>query len=282
MTAALGEPGIRSRASRLGVDKRPVRDRRVDVCGVGIDALTKRDVIAIIEARLDEPTGLSISVVNVAKLVAMRNDRLLRESVLSGDLILADGMPLVWLARVLRRPLPERVAGIDLMFELLRLADRRGLRVFFLGAKPDVLQQTVAVARQEYPGLVLAGSHHGYFADADGDNIAGLIRRSRPDILLVAMSSPKKELFLSRYGPGLAAGVCHGVGGSFDVMAGVTRRAPRWMQSIGMEWFYRLLQEPRRMWRRYLTTNLLFFFMAAREILCARVKAGNGNESGAA
>ena len=248
---------------------------KVHLCGVALDALSMAQVLGRVEHAVQSRVPLAISVVNVAKLVNMRRDPLLRESVESGDLVLADGMPLVWLSRLTGRPLPERVAGIDLMFELFKLADRHGFRVYLLGARLDTLQRVVELVRREYPGLVIAGWQDGYFDDDAQERVAQAIRAAGPDILLVAMSSPKKELFMRRWAPYMAVPVVHGVGGSFDVMAGVTRRAPRWMQRSGLEWLYRVFQEPGRMWKRYLVTNACFIGLALREILFRRSHSGN-------
>jgi N-acetylglucosaminyldiphosphoundecaprenol N-acetyl-beta-D-mannosaminyltransferase len=226
---------------------------------------------------------MSISMVNVAKVMTMQKDPLLRDSVESGDLILADGMPLVWLSRLTPNPLPERVTGIDLMFQLFSLADQQGLRVFLLGAKAETLERVIEIARERYPRMVIAGFRDGFFTDQEQEAVACSVRDARPDILLVAMSSPKKELFMRQWGEYMNVPICHGVGGSFDVMAGVTKRAPAWMQRCGLEWSYRLAQEPRRMWKRYLTTNLAFLRQAPRCALCRRDRsdcdlrwAGNG------
>ena len=241
--------------------------RRVRLLGVDVDALSMDEVVGIAERHARERRRLMISVVNVAKLVNLQRDSLLRESVVTGELVLADGMPLVCLSRLKRDPLPERVAGIDLMFELFRLADRGGLRVYLLGAEASTLERVVEIVRRDYPGLIVAGFRDGFFKDADAEAVATSVRDARPDILLVAMSSPKKEVFMRRFGDRMDATICHGVGGSFDVLAGNTRRAPRWMQRTGLEWFYRCLQEPRRMWRRYLVTNSKFVVLALRDIL---------------
>ncbi len=224
------------------------------------------EVMVHIKHALDTGKSMAISVVNVAKVVNMRRDALLRESVESGDLILADGAPIVWLSKFKKKSLPERVAGIDLMFELFTLADTHNLRVFFLGAKPETLDKVVQIAREQYPQMVIAGHRDGYFSDDQAGDVAHEIRDARADILLVAMSSPKKELFMKQWSDEMNIPICHGVGGSFDVMAGVARRAPRWMQRTGLEWFYRFLQEPRRMWKRYLITNSIFMVMAIKEI----------------
>ncbi len=262
----------------------------VCVCGVMFDRVSMPQVLQRVEQAIASRMPLAISVVNVAKAVHMRTDPLLRESVTSGDLVLADGMPLVWLSKLRpgSRPLPERVAGIDLMFQLFALADRRALRVYLLGARPETLQRVVEIARDRYARMVIAGHRDGYFADEQQEAIACNIRDARPDILLVAMSSPKKELFMKRWGSTMAVPVVHGVGGSFDVMAGVTRRAPGWMQRCGLEWFYRLAQEPGRMWKRYLATNAAFLRRAPACTWCGRAVpehgkcpwAGNGNGNG--
>ncbi len=243
------------------------RPPRVLLCGFPLDPLSMQQTIARVADRFDRGVATSISVMNVAKLVNMRSDALLRESVLTGDPILADGAPLVWLSRLKRTPLPERVAGIDLMRELLRFADERRARVYFLGATASVVQQVIAATRADFPRLIVAGSRDGYFSNDEQPKVAAEIRASRPDILLVAMSSPKKEIFLKQWATTMAVPICHGVGGSFDVVAGVTRRAPLWMQRIGLEWFFRVLQEPRRMWKRYLVTNTRFLVLAARDLL---------------
>lgn len=228
--------------------------------------MTMSDVIAHIKHSLNTSESVAISVINVAKIVNMRRDTLLRESVESCDLILADGAPIVWLSRFKKQSLPERVAGIDLMFELFTLANTHQFRIFFLGAKPQILEKVTQIASQQYPQMVIAGQRDGYFSEEQASDVAREIRDSCADILLVAMSSPKKELFMKRWSDEMNVPIRHGVGGSFDVMAGAARRAPRWMQRIGLEWFYRFLQEPRRMWKRYLVTNSIFIVMAVREI----------------
>jgi N-acetylglucosaminyldiphosphoundecaprenol N-acetyl-beta-D-mannosaminyltransferase len=208
---------------------------------------------------------LTVGVVNSAKLVKMRDDAWLRDSVLGSDLIVADGLPVVWASRILGEPLPERVTGIDLFEKLLELANREGFSVYFLGAAQEVLDEMVRRIGERYSSLRCAGSRNGYFDDDETDAVIDEIRVAAPDMLFVGISTPKKERFLKRCGEKLSVPVCHGVGGSFDVMAGLTRRAPVFWQKAGLEWFYRLLQEPRRMWRRYLVTNSAFVALLVRE-----------------
>jgi N-acetylglucosaminyldiphosphoundecaprenol N-acetyl-beta-D-mannosaminyltransferase len=137
--------------------------------------------------------------------------------------------------------------------------------VYFLGASQDVLDEMLRRIKERYPSLRRAGSRNGYFEEAESETVVSDIRKAHPDLLFVGTSTPKKEIFLQKWGDSLDVPVCHGVGGSFDVMAGLTRRAPLFMQNMGLEWFYRFIQEPRRMWKRYLTTNSVLLFMLARE-----------------
>jgi N-acetylglucosaminyldiphosphoundecaprenol N-acetyl-beta-D-mannosaminyltransferase len=237
---------------------------RRDLFGVAVDALTMAQAVERCQAAVEQGDHLSIGVVNAAKIVTMQRDRQLREAVAGCGMVLADGQSVVWASRMLRAPLPERVAGVDLFFKLLAEASQRGHRAFFLGARPDVLATMLDEVARRFPGLKIAGARDGYFQPEDEPQVAEEIERSGADLLFVGMSSPRKELFLSRWGPATQARVVHGVGGSFDVLAGVTKRAPVRWQRIGLEWLYRLLQEPRRLGPRYLKTNLAFMALAAR------------------
>ena len=162
---------------------------------------------------------------------------------------------------------PERVTGIDLFSDLLAAAAQHGLGVYFLGAQPDVLQRLEKAVTARFPGLRVVGRRDGYFEDADAPVVAQDIQDSGADMLFLGMVSPKKEVFLATWGDRLGVPVQHGVGGSFDIFAGVTKRAPLLWQRFGMEWAFRLVQEPRRMWRRYLFTNLAFLRLLAREMV---------------
>ena len=239
-----------------------------NVLGVPIHAIRMSAALDLCERAIEAESSLVIGVVNAAKLVKMRSDTLLQDSVLSSQLILADGMSVVWASRLLGEGLPERVTGIDLFEGLLARACARGHSVFFLGATQEVLDTMIEKLRAEHPELRVAGSRSGYFDDdSESDEVAGEIRASGADMLFVGITSPKKEIFLARYRGQLGVHVCHGVGGSFDVLAGKTERAPEAWQRFGVEWLYRLLQEPRRMWRRYLVTNTVFVALIAKEWL---------------
>jgi N-acetylglucosaminyldiphosphoundecaprenol N-acetyl-beta-D-mannosaminyltransferase len=181
-------------------------------------------------------------------------------------------MAVVWASRLLGQPLRERAAGIDLFERLLELANREGFSVFFLGASQEVLEDLLVKARQRHPALRIAGSRNGYFSDEQAEDVAREISAAHPDILFVGISTPKKEIFLEAWGAKIDVLVCHGVGGSFDVFAGKTRRAPLLWQRLGLEWLFRVVQEPRRMWKRYLVTNTLFISMVFREWCRTRLR----------
>jgi len=253
---------------------------RRDVLGIAVDALTMAQAVARCTDAVEHGRYLSVGMVNAAKMVAMHRDEQLRQAVAGCSMVLADGQSVVWASRLLGAPLPERVAGIDLFHELLREAAGRGHRAYFLGARPEVLSRMLAQASRRYPSLVIAGAQDGYFPAADAPAVTATIRRLNPDLLFLGMSSPKKELFLSQWGASTGANVIHGVGGSFDILAGITRRAPACFQSLGLEWLYRTWQEPARLGRRYLTTNAAFMALVARELTGrAGRNAGRGSSS---
>ena len=237
------------------------------VMGVPVHAITMSKVIDIVENAISCREQLQIGVVNAAKVLNMKKDALLRADVLGSDLILADGMSVVWASRLLRQSLPERVPGIDLMHEILRRGEQRGWRIFCLGATDEVLRRVKEKISEQYPGVKVVGTRNGYFQEAEEVEVAREISESRPDVIFIAITSPKKERFLGRWSKQLGVPVTHGVGGSFDVMAGKVKRAPILWQRFGCEWAYRLKQEPRRLWKRYLTTNTEFCLLLAKEML---------------
>lgn len=269
-------PAQHTPAAPVGADQRPpVRlPGTARVLGVPVHVMTMDAVLDACERSVRDSARLSIGVVNAAKLVNMRRDEWLRRAVLGADLILADGQSVVWASRLLHQPLPERVAGIDLFQALLERAERHGYSVYFLGATDEVLDTMVDRLRVRHPRLRISGRCNGYFPMSQATRVAEDIRAARPDLLFVGMTSPRKELFLEQWGGFIGAHVCHGVGGSFDVLAGVTRRAPRLWRRLGLEWLYRVKQEPRRLWRRYLTTNVAFVALLTKDLLAARRLAG--------
>jgi N-acetylglucosaminyldiphosphoundecaprenol N-acetyl-beta-D-mannosaminyltransferase len=252
--------------SNISLSKLDVLDEFVNIFGIKVHALTALQALDNIDSAIKNRRSLHIGMLNAAKIVNMKRNPALGEDVRSSNMILADGSSVVMASRILRKALPERVAGIDLMHGILARGNKEGYRVFCLGATSEILAKTEAVIALQYPGVVIAGTQHGYFGDSDEEAIAQKIADSNADVIFVAITSPKKEQFMARWNKVMRIPVVHGVGGSFDVLAGKVQRAPLIWQKSGMEWLYRVKQEPKRLWKRYLVTNTLFFAMLAKEI----------------
>lgn len=273
-TAAASTPGASTGQSVGGQQSPAVADlprARARVLGCEIDRIDMGEAIAVCEAAIESRGSAQHIAVNVAKLMAMREDQNLRVSVSQCELVTADGQPLVWASRLLGDPLPSRVTGIDLMEALLARAAAKGYTVYILGATHDVLERAVARMRRDFPELQLAGYRDGYYDDAEEAVVAESIAAARPDILFVAMSSPRKEYFIGRYRQRMGVPLMMGVGGAIDVFAGIRRRAPALLQRLGLEWLFRLAQEPRRLLRRYLTTNTGFIVLLSSELMRGRL-----------
>jgi N-acetylglucosaminyldiphosphoundecaprenol N-acetyl-beta-D-mannosaminyltransferase len=258
-----------SRAAPAGIAASGPPSRAI-VLGCQIDRLSMPQTLARCEELIARRDFAQHVAINAAKLVAMQRDPELRRIVEACELVSADGQSVVWASRLLGDPLPERVAGIDLMFELFALAERRGFRVFILGARANVLDRACTKVLARHPRLELVGARDGYFAEHEEAEVAEEVRTARPDILFVAMSSPRKEYWLGRYARKIDVPFVMGVGGAIDVVAGITRRAPAPFQRFGLEWAYRLAQEPRRLWRRYALTNVQFALLLAEAMLRRR------------
>ena len=249
--------------------------KTIRLFGVDMHAWNMEQTVGEIEERLGSETLTQHVVVNVAKIVSMQTDSELRDAVAGCDIVSIDGAGIVFGGRLLGYSIPERVAGIDLFHELLAHAEDSGRSAYFLGARPDVLEAAVRNIQSRHPGLRIAGYHHGYFWD-DEAVVVDIIRKSDADLLFVGISSPMKERFIARWSEQLGVKFAMGVGGTFDVEAGKVRRAPEWMQKLGLEWLYRVIQEPRRMFMRYLTTNSAFAWMLLKEL--ARRVIGRGRQ----
>lgn len=238
---------------------------KVELFGLQVDNLSMEETLARIDGFIASRRVHHHVVINVDKIVKAHRDPQLREIINACDLVNVDGQPVLWAARMLGKPLKERVAGIDLMQQLIKHAAAKGHRLYFLGAKEDVASKVVETVRAYHPKAIVAGWRNGYWNESEETDVAEAIAAARPDILFVAISSPKKEVFLARWKTKIQAPFVMGVGGSFDVVAGMVKRAPVWMQRCGLEWLFRLLQEPRRMWRRYLVEDMRFFGILLRE-----------------
>lgn len=238
--------------------------KRIEFLKAPMDIATMPETVSFIEDRIKKGEFLQHVVVNVAKIVNMQKDKVLADSVNACDLINIDGMGVVLGARFIGHDVPERVAGVDLFHELLKMSARCDFPIFLLGATEDVVSKTAIKVKEQNPNLTIAGFNDGYFWD-DEESVVTMINESGAKLLFVAITSPKKENFINKWKDKLGVDFVMGVGGTFDVVAGKVNRAPKWMQEYGLEWFYRVLQEPGRMWKRYLITNSKFAWLLLKE-----------------
>jgi N-acetylglucosaminyldiphosphoundecaprenol N-acetyl-beta-D-mannosaminyltransferase len=240
-------------------------ERRREFLGSPMHLLTMPETLALASTAMAERRQLHHTVVNVGKLVNMRKNAELMEDVATADVINIDGAGVVWGARLFGIEVPERVAGVDIMEELFRICADKGFRPYLLGAERRVLEAVHARLGREYPALVVAGMRDGYFKPEDEAQIIADINASHADCLFVAMPTPRKERFLKKHRDTLATSFVMGVGGSFDVYGGKVSRAPMLLQKLGLEWLYRVAQEPARLWRRYYETNTAYAGLLWRE-----------------
>jgi N-acetylglucosaminyldiphosphoundecaprenol N-acetyl-beta-D-mannosaminyltransferase len=246
---------------------------RRQLLGCPVDAVTLEEAVGVVDEAVRSGRPIRQMSLNAGKLVKLQRDEELRDAVESSDLITADGQSVVWASRLLGQRLPERVAGIDLMDALLSLAALRGYRVYLLGARQEVVEEAARRICRRHPSLPLAGYQHGYFGPDEEDEVVGRIERAQPDLLFVALETPAKEIFLARHRDRLGVNFAMGIGGTLDVIAGLRRRAPRWMQRAGLEWVFRFAQDPRRMARRYIIGNTQFAWLVLRAAARREVRA---------
>lgn len=239
--------------------------------GLAIDNLTMEETISIVEDFIKSGKPHQHVVINVNKAVKAAKNMALRQIINNCDLVSADGMPIVWASRMLGKGLKERVSGIDLFINLLEVAEKKNFKVYFLGATAEVVDKVIEVVGAKHPELIITGWRNGYWNSGEESQIVEKIKTSRPDILFIAIPSPQKEIFSSRNLRNLDVPFVMGVGGSFDVLAGKTKRAPLWMQKSGLEWFYRFLQEPGRLFKRYFIEGTYFLIYFFKELFSTRL-----------
>lgn len=239
---------------------------RINFLNCKIDLLTMEETLKIIQNKIDNNEFLHQVVINVAKLIHIQNNIDLKNSVNNSDIINIDGMGIIYGANFLNYNINKnfKVSGIDLFYKLLELSEKKKYKIFLLGGTDDIIKKTVINLKQNYKKLNIAGYHHGYFWENE-EEIVGKINDSKANLLFVAITSPKKEIFIEKWKKELKINYVMGVGGTFDIVAGKSKRAPKWMQNFGLEWFYRILQEPKRMWKRYLITNSIYFYLLLKE-----------------
>jgi len=246
-------------------------ENRERMFGIPFHAWSMDQTVQTICDRIEARVFTQHVVINVAKVVNSQKDDELRASIEACDIINVDGMGVVWGCKMLGYAVDERVAGVDLFLNLIGMSEEKGFPVFLLGAKDEVVKKTADKLMAKHPNLNIAGYHHGYFWDNE-DEVVKQIKDSGAKLLFVAITSPKKENFINKWRNELGIDFVMGVGGTFDVVAGKVKRAPLWMQKYGLEWFYRVLQEPGRMWKRYFVTNSIFLWMLVRGLVSSKFK----------
>ena len=219
---------------------------RVNILGIDVDAVTMAEAVDVVRRAMDTRAGVMVATANAEMLMRATHDEELRRILNASALVVPDGAGTVWAARHLGHAMPERVAGYDLAQELLRRAPAEGHSVYFFGSAPGVAEKAKAKAEQLYPGIEIVGVRNGFFSPADNAAIIAEIRAARPDLLLVALGVPKQEKWIAAHLAELDVPVAIGVGGTLDVMAGVMKRAPHWMQKAKLEWLFRGLMQPKR------------------------------------
>ncbi|MBB4425776.1 N-acetylglucosaminyldiphosphoundecaprenol N-acetyl-beta-D-mannosaminyltransferase [Bradyrhizobium sp. CIR48] len=240
---------------------------RAAFLGCPIDLLTMAETVELAHRAMRSRQRLQHVALNVAKFVNMQSDPVLAADVANSDVVGIDGMGILWGARALGLPATSRVAGVDLLAELLAVCAQEGFKPYFLGATSAVLDRALQVARERHPSLVFAGWHDGYFKREQENDVVRDIQSSAADCLFIGMPTPRKERFLAAHRDDLGVPFIMGVGGAFDVLAGTVRRAPVRLQKLGLEWVYRIYQEPGRMWWRYAKTNALFAGVLAQALI---------------
>lgn len=228
--------------------------------------LSMDETVQLVKETIANGKSMNLADINAGKIIQINEDPELKKSIAISEVIQADGQAVIWASKMLGKPLKERVAGIDLLDNLVALSSMEDFKVYFFGAKEEVVKEVVRIYSERFGSNIIAGYRNGYFTIDDEPEITQNILDSKANILFVAITSPIQENFLYRNQEALKSlNFKMGVGGSFDVISGKTKRAPVWMQNSGLEWFYRFLQEPKRMWKRYLVGNTKFILLVFKE-----------------
>lgn len=219
---------------------------KVDILGVKVASLTMKEAVNTVLDFINRREPVIVATANAEMIMNATRDPELKKVLDAAALVVPDGAGTVWAAHHLGYKMPERVAGYDMVQELLRIAPQKQLRIYFFGSAPGVAEKAKRKAETLYPGVNIVGVRNGYFSEADESDIVADIKKAEPDILLAALGVPKQEKWLHKYYKELNVPVSIGVGGTFDVMAGVMKRAPLWMQKAKLEWLFRGLLQPKR------------------------------------
>ena len=233
-------------------------NERIQILGITIDPLTMKETVDAVEQYVLKKHPLHLMGVNADKINQCHEDEKIKKIVNESGIINADGASVVLASKFLGAPVPERVAGIDLMQNLLELSNKKGYSVYFFGAKEEILQDMLKIFEERYPALNVVGYRNGYFSPKDEKYIQEDIKEKKPNFVFVGITSPKKEYIIQSFMDNGINTVFMGVGGSFDVLSGHIKRAPLWMQNAHLEWLFRVANEPKRLFKRYFVGNVTF------------------------
>ena len=242
---------------------------KVNICGINFNNITMEHSLAVIEELIRTKKQATVFHPNVDCVCIANDDKDLMRIYNKSDLVLADGMAIIWASKLLRKPLKEKISGPDLLPRICAMASEKNYNIFFLGGREGVAKKACEVFKGKYKKLRIAGFYHGYFDKAGDENrwVISKIANEKPDILVVAFGTPLQEKWIEKNMEELEANLCIGVGAAIDFHAGTIPRAPRWIQNIGFEWLFRLFIEPKRLWRRYLVRDLKFFHLLLLELI---------------
>jgi len=245
--------------------------KTVRILGTRLARIDVEDALRVIEELITDGRKSQVCVTNTHSLVLMHKDKEFKDITNSASLVVADGKPLTWISRLYGEPIPERVAGSDLVYGLGKKSSEKGYKLFFLGSNPATLGKMVENLKKMFPSLQVAGVYSPpfkkEFSGREDAKMIALINKVKPNVLFVGLGAPKQERWIWEHKDELQVPVSIGVGAAFDFVAGTVKRAPKWMQKCGLEWLFRLCQEPRRLWRRYLIGNPVFLWLVGKELV---------------
>lgn len=241
------------------------------ISGIPISNIDYKEVIEEVERSISLSKPVYFVTPNIDHIVKLQKDDEFRKIYIDAVLVLADGMPLIWAAKFLGTPIKEKISGSDLFPKLCEVAVEKGYRLFFIGGRPGAALKAAEVLRDRYPDIQIVGTYSPPFRfendREENDKIVRMIKNAKPDILFVALGTPKQEKWIYKYRNEYQVPLSIGIGASFEFLSGMVKRAPFWMQRVGLEWFWRLMMEPKRLWKRYLIDDPVFFWLVLKQKL---------------
>jgi N-acetylglucosaminyldiphosphoundecaprenol N-acetyl-beta-D-mannosaminyltransferase len=241
----------------------------VNICGIKVDNCSLSDALKTISRYIEEITPRIIVTCNVDHIVKLKQDAEFMKVYKTASLVVPDGVPLLWAAKILGHPLIERVNGTDLFERMCEIAAKKNIRVYFLGGRPGACESAAEFFKRKYPEINIVGLYSPSFGfecdDEENKKIVNMIKAANPDLLFVGLGAPKQEKWIYKYHKEYAVPVSIGIGVSFELSSGMVMRAPKWMQRTGLEWFWRFMMEPRRLWKRYFVNDPKFIWFVLKQ-----------------